>query len=78
MKNEQALCIDFGSAYTKIAFRTGWSHPAKLTPVAPLTSQDSTYYIPSVVAHVQKSGPAKWVVGARPAHIKLVSAIGLP
>jgi hypothetical protein len=54
MTNNEILCIDFGSAYTKIAFRSGWNAPAELLKDVPIAGKETSFCIPSVVARVEK------------------------
>lgn len=64
------ICIDFGSAYTKVAIRPGWDEPAQLTRDTPFAADDATFCIPSVVAKVERNGSAKWIVGQEAAQQK--------
>ena len=63
MQHKTLICIDFGSAYTKVAVRAGWDGDAELTRDTPLAADDTTFCIPSVVAKVERKGSTKWIVG---------------
>jgi hypothetical protein len=71
MRNTQVLCIDFGSAYTKVAVRAGWKKSARLIQQVPLAPNDETSFcIPSVVARVERPGGVRWAVGEAAARMK--------
>ncbi len=63
MKNEAVLCIDFGSAYTKIALRSDWNEGATLIRGTPLSPVETNFCIPSAVARVESKGGARWAFG---------------
>jgi hypothetical protein len=64
MTNTPVLCVDFGSAYTKVAVRADWNESAQLIREVPLAPKgDSSFCIPSVVARVERSGGPRWLVG---------------
>jgi len=63
MKNARVVCIDFGSAYTKIAVRPDWDEPAQLIRDVPLAGKDTSFCIPSVVAHVERGEGVRWLAG---------------
>src|SRR6516164_9762035 len=63
MKNTHVLCIDFGSAYTKVALRTGLNGPANLIRDVPLAPKETSFCVPSVVARVERKGGVAWSVG---------------
>lgn len=64
MNNQEVLSIDLGSAYTKVALRTGWNTDTQLVRDTGLATKDATYCIPSVVACVTREGKDKWLIGA--------------
>src|SRR5436309_2461976 len=71
MDNSKILCIDFGSAYTKVALRRDWDSSAELLKDFPIaTSGDMTFCIPSVVARIERSGRPRWLVGDEAADLK--------
>ena len=63
MDDEAVLSIDFGSAYTKIAVRTGWNSDSALIQDLSLAPRDSAFCIPSVVARVASTKGEKWLIG---------------
>lgn len=63
MDNRQLLSIDFGSAYTKIAFRTSWNTESELLRDIPLAPKETTYCIPSIVARVTRGHKEEWLIG---------------
>ena len=63
MKNARILCIDFGSAYTKVALRPDWDDTVGLVREIPLADRDVSFCVPSVVARVERLGGPIWLVG---------------
>ena len=65
MNNEKVVCIDFGSSYTKIAFRSGWDEQAKLVKNIPIAvlEEDEQLFIPSIVACARGAGGVRWFIG---------------
>jgi hypothetical protein len=63
MKNTEILCIDFGSAYTKVAFRSGWDESAELVRDVPIAAKETSFCIPSVVARVERPDGVRWSIG---------------
>jgi hypothetical protein len=63
MKNSEVLCIDFGSAYTKIAFRSGWDEAAQLIRDVPIAAKETSFCVPSVVAKVERMDGIRWAIG---------------
>src|SRR5437879_2370971 len=64
------LTIDFGSAFTKVAARTGWDTTSSLVHGLSLAEKESTFCIPSVVARVQGPKGARWAVGVDAANLQ--------
>lgn len=62
MRPGKIICIDFGSAYTKIAMRSSLEKGSRLVEDHPLASEP-TYCVPSVVARVTRGGRTRWAVG---------------
>jgi len=63
MKNARILCIDFGSAYTKVALRRDWNETVRLVWDIPLADRDTSFCVPSVVARVERLRGPRWLVG---------------
>src|SRR5687768_3494651 len=57
------ICVDLGSAYTKVSLRQSWDASTDL--VRDLVSQEQapTYCLPSVVARVERVGGDVWLTG---------------
>ncbi len=61
LSNEVILSIDLGSAYTKLAIRTTWDGDSTMVGNVPIAPQESSFCIPSVVAH--DSDRDRWLIG---------------
>lgn len=68
MKNQKILSIDLGSAYTKVALRTGWNTDTELVHDRALASRQATFCIPSLVTCVKRGGKENWLIGAAAAN----------
>jgi hypothetical protein len=65
MRNQRLLCIDLGSAYTKIAVRDGWSTRATVLSSLPeFLSDDESMLLPSVVAFDDRGATPRWLIGS--------------
>lgn len=63
MKNDRILCIDFGSAYTKVALRRDWDDTVGVVREIPLADRETSFCVPSVVARVERLAGPRWLVG---------------
>jgi hypothetical protein len=75
MKNAKVICVDFGSAYTKVAMRSTWDGRAKLTKEIPIAPPDATFCVPSVVARVERGGKTRWAIGQNAADLREGDAV---
>jgi hypothetical protein len=64
------LCIDFGSAYTKIALRSDWDCTTKLLGDKKLNLEDLHFCVPSVVACDQRTNKTRWAWGLQAVDLK--------
>lgn len=62
MDASSLLCIDLGSAYTKVAERREWSDAAKLVRDSHV-DEEWSFCFPSLVAKVNKRGTEHWLAG---------------
>jgi len=68
MSVEALLTIDFGSAFTKVAVRTGWNTGSSLVHGLPLAAREPGFCIPSVVARVRGANGERWAFGTEAAN----------
>ena len=64
MRSKQVLCVDLGSAYTKVALREDWNGTAELIRDLPQADSETTFCIPSLLAKVRRGGKVHWLSGA--------------
>lgn len=62
MRNKSLLCIDLGSAYTKLGVRTSWDGESQLLGEDPARGEAS-FCIPSVAVSVERHQRRSWVFG---------------
>ena len=63
MKNAEVLSIDLGSAYTKVAIRTGWGTSSTFVNDRNALPGDVQFCIPTVATRIRKNGSDQWIAG---------------
>jgi hypothetical protein len=63
VRNQEIMSIDLGSAYTKVALRTGWNTDAALVHDMAQASKEWTFCFPSLVASVKRGNDETWLIG---------------
>lgn len=60
---EHMLCVDFGSAYTKVGVRSGWKGTGSVIHNVPIAVEDPNFCIPSAVVRVKRRDGYRWLIG---------------
>src|SRR5262245_46984861 len=67
---QMRLCVDFGSAYTKVALRPDWDAPTQLLKEEKLNLDELHVCVPTVVARVKRGDETQWAWGLTAAGMK--------
>lgn len=70
MRNHEILSIDLGSAYTKVAIRTGWGASSALLNDRHQPHGEIQFCIPTVVACLERNGAERWLAGVAAAAVQ--------
>lgn len=64
MRQRRTVCIDLGSAFTKVAVRSDWNAGAELLADLPrIADADVSFCVPSVVARIEGGASPRWEIG---------------
>src|SRR5687767_8358693 len=73
--NALRLCIDFGSAYTKVALRREAKANTELVTDGQLNLDAMHFCIPTIVASKQEGSDTRWVGGLAAADLKEANGV---